>query len=676
MRATRPVFVFAFALSLACMVSPLSAGGKKEEKRSVLIILDGKGFSESILAGTPEYLAQWGLTCDISAPDKANVISDTGRTRKDVRSLTEVSDSDYSALLIVPSTSRSSLMEDSEYVEIIGKFYREKKIIGATGNTVVTLNRAGILSGQTVSLPAEDRPAVETALAQLLPGGVSVSDQIVTSAAEKGSPYEEFLSKFITTTLERIEGRRSVLPREAPFTPIAFTKQENGERFVVSFEGQIRTGALIMPGLHHQTDKAPLLVAFGDGTQSGQSFVQKMELTRLSQTLGFTVIAADPLPSSSFDKPSEAVFAAALVRSASTYLNSDSTRIHAFGTGSGALCAGTLAVDNPSLISSLVTVSSLPRAGGLGKETLPLSLLHFHVLEDTEARYPQSGSDSFIAVEGAIETWLTATGPMILDERPLYTNELLPGYALSQWKNESGDRRVVLALAEKGAPKWPSGALALMEDFLYHHPSRASRSRVRRPPGGEFLTGGGRVRLALEGGAPIGCSRVTYFVNGEKAVEADAEPFEGNLTLEEKGLWRLSARIEFARGEYVDTTFNPVFVSTRRDLLDGSIGVQTTPSRPGQTDAWIDLSFDRLLTLDGATLAWKDSAPESYSLEISHDGLSWRELWHGEGVDNQISFVDFNAVTARYLRISIPAGGDKPSEAFPLRRILLHGRSN
>ncbi|HNQ97508.1 MAG TPA: hypothetical protein PKH81_05405, partial [Treponemataceae bacterium] len=127
MRATRPVFVFAFALSLACMVSPLSAGGKKEEKRSVLIILDGKGFSESILAGTPEYLAQWGLTCDISAPDKENVISDTGRNRKDVRSLTEVSDSDYSALLIVPSASRSSLMEDPEYVEIIGKFYRAKK---------------------------------------------------------------------------------------------------------------------------------------------------------------------------------------------------------------------------------------------------------------------------------------------------------------------------------------------------------------------------------------------------------------------------------------------------------------------------------------------------------------------------------------------------------------------
>ena len=88
---------------------------------------------------------------------------------------------------------------------------------------------------------------------------------------------------------------------------------------------------------------------------------------------------------------------------------------------------------------------------------------------------------------------------------------------------------------------------------------------------------------------------------------------------------------------------------TPENVTDGDAGTRWS-SAPTGAPQWVAVDLKAAKSLGRIALNWEDAFPKKYAVDLSDDGTSWREVFHGEGRVGG-TLAEFAPATARHIRI-------------------------
>lgn len=107
--------------------------------------------------------------------------------------------------------------------------------------------------------------------------------------------------------------------------------------------------------------------------------------------------------------------------------------------------------------------------------------------------------------------------------------------------------------------------------------------------------------------------------------------------------------VNVAKGGTADASGSEADGTSARYAFDGNNG--TRWSSNFSDDAWISVDLGKAYTINKVVLNWEGAYGESYKIQTSTDGKTWKTVKSLTGQNGGIDTVTFDAVSARYVKM-------------------------
>jgi protease I len=187
---------FLLALAVLILIQAISLRSQAAlQGKKVLMIIPAQNFRDEEYREPRQALEKERITVLVASTTRNEARGMLGLTVKPDLFLQQVRMEPYAGVIFVGGSGASSLWNNQVAHFLAREAMRQKKIIGAICMAPVTLARAGILKGKTVSSWKDTRKMIEKNGATWSSRDLSVSGNIITASGPSAAP--EFARAFI-----------------------------------------------------------------------------------------------------------------------------------------------------------------------------------------------------------------------------------------------------------------------------------------------------------------------------------------------------------------------------------------------------------------------------------------------------------------------------------------------
>jgi protease I len=191
------MFVLAFAL-LGC-----SRGGEGEKVRGpqnlpdmsgrkVLIVVPHQDYRDEEFLKPDKVFKKVGMTVSVASSEESEALGMNGHKVKPDLLVSAAKAGDYDAVILIGGSGANAYWEDTAVLSLVREASKLGKVVGATSTAVVTLGRAGVLSGKRAAVTPETSSEVTKTGATASESNVETDGNVVTAnGPEDSRPFSE-----------------------------------------------------------------------------------------------------------------------------------------------------------------------------------------------------------------------------------------------------------------------------------------------------------------------------------------------------------------------------------------------------------------------------------------------------------------------------------------------------